>query len=93
VEEKFPGGNIMSIFNVLNPGPNAAAPYQQPNTQNPTANPAVASYAVGNDVLQMNLTGPTGPPPDEASGNFNAPNRGVPVCPGVQHPLISYSSQ
>jgi hypothetical protein len=42
----------MSIFNVLNAGPNAAANVQQPDYRNPVVNANVANYAVGADILQ-----------------------------------------
>jgi hypothetical protein len=49
----------VSLLNPMNiAGPNAAAPYQQPNTANPTPpknQPAVASFAVGANNLQYPL--------------------------------------
>jgi hypothetical protein len=42
-------------------GPTQPAPYQQPNTANPSPNSAVASTAVGNDVMTLNLVKPPAP--------------------------------
>jgi len=47
----------MSLLNPMGlTGPNATTPYQQPGTAAPSANPLVASYPVGANV--MNLTWP-----------------------------------
>lgn len=43
----------MSIFNPLNAGPTQPTPYQQPSTSAPASNSAVASYAVGANVLNI----------------------------------------
>jgi hypothetical protein len=67
----------MSIFNPLNAGPTQPAPYVQPNTANPTANPLVGSFAVGANTLNL-----TWPIPEYTQPNYptNVPASGV-GCP------------
>jgi hypothetical protein len=60
----------------LNPmnisGPTQPAPYQQPNTANPAANNAVASYSVGADELGL-----TQPITRYVQPGINTPNNGT----------------
>jgi hypothetical protein len=54
-KEVFSVRGEKEMFNVLNPGPNAAPPYQQPHTEKPAANPQVANHPVGANPLQIHL--------------------------------------
>jgi hypothetical protein len=69
------------FFNVLNPGPNAAAPYVQPSTANPVANPNVANFPVGDNPLQVEVV----PPYYQPGSGSPAQGAGIPqgVVPGM----------
>jgi hypothetical protein len=77
------------FFNVLNPGPNAAPPYQQPNTSAPTVNANVANFPTGHNVLGVAQVDAFWQPGGVSFGHFD-PNRAPITCPldGAQTRLV-----
>jgi hypothetical protein len=75
----------MSLLNPMNiNGPNAAAPYQQPNTNNPAPNPQVASHPTGANNLSYPL-----PEIENARTPLDNPSAGGMFPPGVAPHLVS----